>query len=98
MEITLEKIIEIVTREVIKELVKKGITINTSALGEGEPEVVKRSDEIDMSEFKTPILTENNLGYLDKNICEVIVPEKTIITPGARRIIKQRSLTVIYKS
>ena len=57
----------------------------------------KRSVEMDMSEFKTPILTENNLGVLDKDVCEIIVPEKTIVTPGARSILKNRALSIVYK-
>ncbi len=98
MELTLEKIIEIVTREVIKELVKKGIPIDPSFLEQEKQGNKQRSLEMDMSEFKTPVLTENNLGYLDDHICEIIVPEKTIITPGARSIIKKKELTITYKS
>ncbi len=98
MDISIEKIIEIVTREVIKALVEKGVTIDSSLLGQENQATKKRSLEMDMSEYKTPILTENNLGYLDDHICEIIVPEKTIITPGARGIIRKKSLTIIYKS
>jgi hypothetical protein len=97
VEISLEKIIEIVAKEVIKELDKNGFTVDQSALGLEEQNNKKRSLIMDLSEYKTPILTENNLGFLDNDVCEIIVPENTIITPGAMGIIKKRTLTIIYK-
>ena len=97
MEISLEKIIEIVTREVIKELIKSGVVIDQASLGLEEHGSKKRSLEMDMSGFKTPVLTENNLGVLEDHICEVIVPANTIITPGARGVIKNKELTIVYK-
>ena len=98
MKVSLEEIIEIVTREVIAELLKKGVAIEGSFSGEGNQDRKKKSLEMDLNEFKTPVLTENNLGVVDDDICELIVPEKTIITPGARGIIKRKALTIIYKT
>ena len=96
MQISLEKIVEIVVKEVIKELVKNGVAIDQSSLGFSKPQQ-KRSLEMDMSAFKTPVLTENNLGFLGEDIHEIIVPKKTIITPGGRAIINKRALKIIYK-
>lgn len=98
MEISLEKIIEIVTREVIKELISRGVKIEQSGNIEKKSAVKTDSVEIDMSGYRTPILTENNFQTIDANILKVIVPAKTIITPGARNIIKKNNLTIIYKS
>ncbi len=98
MEISLQKIIEIVTEEVIKELIKKGIKIDESFIRKTENNNNNKSFEIDMRRFKTPIVTENILGSIDKNINKIIVPAKTIITPGARHIVKKNKLTIIYKS
>jgi len=99
VEISLQKIIEIVTEEVIKELIKKGIKIDESFIRKTEHKNNNnKSFEIDMRRFKTPIVTENILGSIDKNINKIIVPAKTIITPGARHIVKKNKLTIIYKS
>jgi len=98
VEISLQKIIEIVTEEVIKELIKKGIKIDESFIRKTENNNNNKSFEIDMRRFKTPIVTENILGSIDKNINKIIVPAKTIITPGARHIVKKNKLTIIYKS
>ena len=98
MEISLEKIIEIVTREVIKDLINRGIKIEQSG-NIGKSTAVKTDSlEIDMSGYKTPILTENHIQAIDINILKVIVPVETIITPGAKNIIKNKNLTIIYKS
>ncbi|MEN8121895.1 MAG: hypothetical protein ABFS35_16210 [Bacteroidota bacterium] len=98
MEISLEKIIEIVTKEVVRELISKGVKIEQSD-NIGNSAIAKNDSlEVDMSGFKTPLLSENNLITIDENIRKLIVPEKTIITPGARHIIKQKNLSIIYKS
>ena len=95
MEISIEKIVEIVTREVLRELSNRGFNIE---------QAIKVTDvktnllNIDMNGFKTPVLTENKLFTIDENITKLIVPAKTVITPGARYIIKQKNLTLIYKS
>ena len=49
---------------------------------------------IDMSNYKTPILTENHLLTLDPKINEIVVPKGTIITPGARDIIKRHKIVL----
>ncbi len=97
MEISLEKIIEIVTREVIKELAIKGIVID-STLNQASLGSKTKAWTMDMSEFKTPVLTENMLASLDKGTSEIIIPRRTFITIGARDIIKRKKVTIIYKS
>ncbi len=98
MKITIEQIIEIVTREVITELVKKGINIDGFIAKESKNENNKKPYEVDMSGFKTPVLTENSFETIETGISELILPAKTIITPGARAIIKKKKVEIIYKS
>ena len=97
MKIALEKIIEIVTTEVIKELAKKGIEIGVSNFEVNKTVKASKPVEIDMTAYKTPILTEKSLLKIGKEIKEIIIPAKTIITPGASYIIKKNKIKVIYK-
>lgn len=96
MNINLEKIIELVTKEVIKELVKNGVTINN---GPGvQHNTVKTSIEVDMSMYKTPLLSEGSFETIGSEVKELIVPANTIITPGAKYEIKKREIKVNFKN
>ena len=99
MKISIEELIELIVREVISELTKRGIDVdlddnNVSA----KSSFIKTNFEIDMSNYRTPLLTENNLSMLDSNIVEIIVPAGTIITPGARETIRKKKLIITYKN
>lgn len=95
MTISIEKIIEMVTREVIKELLKGGVNV-TNAIKSGDAKVVK-SIEVDMSLYKTPILSENSFESIGSEINELIVPANTVITPGAAYEIKKREININFK-
>lgn len=95
MELTLEKIIEIVTREVIKELTRKGIDLDVSALSN---QAIQQSMVVDMTGYKTPILTASHLEKINPWIKEIVVPKGTILSPGARDIIKRKALLITNKS
>ncbi len=99
MKIEIEKLIEIIVKEVISELSKlnfidltPGIKNSTCSCKSANKKVQPKL--IDMSNYKTPILTENHLLTLDPTISEIIVPKGTIITPGARDIIKRQKLVL----
>ena len=98
MEINIEKLIEIIVREVIKELLKHGeltdFFTSEPRHGSSGRNVIKKnvSTVIDMSNYKTPLLTEEQIKCLDPGIAEITIPKGTIITPGARDIIKKRNL------
>lgn len=96
MKIALEKIIEIVTREVIKELLKKGIDLDKTTLNDITNKSLKKSYKVDMSAYKTPILTEMRFEEIGSDVNEIIIPAKTIITPGANYIINKSKIKVIY--
>ncbi len=102
MEITLEKLINLVTAEVVKQLKKQGVQV-VSASGESvhfnpEQALRSKSEEIDMSKYKTPVLTENHIRRLHELTGEVIVPKGTVVTPRAKELIKQKQLTVTVKN
>lgn len=50
--------------------------------------------EIDMSNYKTPLITENQLLAIGEEIREIVIPEGTIITSVANEIIKKRNLII----
>jgi len=82
--------------EVAKELVKRGYEVKGLEKSLTNDKV-KTSLEIDMSEFKTPVLTENSFWNMDKDVTELIVPANTVISYGATREIKLRKITIKYK-
>ena len=103
MKISVEHIIQIVTREVIAELQRNGIEV----IGTSNPELVTRnlhpatqgqSFEPDMSAYRTPVLTEVRLKRINPMVREIIIPAKTVLTPGARDYIRRNNLNIIYKS
>ena len=98
MRLSIEKIVEMVTREVIKELIKQGYKVNQSFEEKSEVIGTKKILEVDMSGFKTPILTETSFDNIAPDTQELVVPERTIITPGASNIIKRNKIKISYKS
>lgn len=102
MEITLEKLISLVTAEVIKELKKHGVQVVTSSEKLTQNYQINgmrtKSEIIDMSQYKTPILTENHVRKLHELTGEVVIPKGTIITPKAREIMKERQITIVFTS
>ncbi len=95
---SIEEIVELVTREVIKELLRQGVMVDKSLTDTPGSENGKEVLEVDMSGYKTPILTESTFHKIASETKELIVPEKTVITPGARDIIKRNQIRISYKS
>ena len=100
MKIDINKLVELIIKEVVSELSKRGIEIEdedlsskisyslTSSQGKGQSLI------INMNEYKTPVLTESRLESLDPGITEIVIPKGTVITPGAKDIIKKRNLII----
>ena len=116
MKISIEEIVEIITKEVIKELLRQGIKLEQSLADKTEPvvktgvlevnmngfktpPVVKNEVlEVNMNGYKTPILSANSFENIAPEIKELVVPEKTIITPEASDIIRRNNIKISYKS
>ena len=98
MEITLQKLIELVTAEVVKELKKQGVRVVDSSGNKVSNNQMqqyrKKSERIDMSKYKSPILTENHIKRLHELTGNVIIPQKTIITPKAKELLKEKNLSI----
>jgi hypothetical protein len=99
VEISVEKLVSLVTLEVMKELRKQGVQIITGAecdschnLNSG---IKTKCEKIDMDKYRTPILTENHIKRLHVLTGEVIVPKGTVITPKAKELIKEKGITIV---
>lgn len=103
MKISIEDLIVIITREVVSELKKLGVEFEFPS--DADPDksgILKKTEtskiKIDLSDYKTPVLTENHLIKLEPAIKEILVPAGTVITPGANDIIKYKKLKIIRES
>lgn len=101
MKIPVKNLIELIVKQVIEAIIEQGGEIDFSGMEDirvkqNRPEV-STSFEIDMSRYKTPVLTESLILEAGQETIEIIIPEKTIITPGARDIIKKKKLIITYK-
>ncbi len=106
MEISLEHIVNLVVKEVIKELLNKGFNVVSTQSNlsnckltsqKGNPIFKNKTESIDMSPYKTPVLIENHIQRLHELTGEIVVPSGTIITPKARELIKAKQILVTIK-
>jgi hypothetical protein len=96
---TSENLIRVIVQEVIKELTKRNILPDPERkkkTEERDAQYVKtKVEKIDMSGYKTPILTENRIDRLHQLTGQIIVPGRTIITPKAKDKIKLKQIMII---
>ena len=92
--ISLEEIVDLVVKEVILELSKKGIQIDGEISNVTNFGASNRKIKMEMKKYKTPLLTEACILELSLEIEEIEVPEKTIITPSASDLIRERKIII----
>jgi hypothetical protein len=102
VQISIEQLVESIVREVLAELTKRGVEIGSPG-AHTRSTLAKRAQtgsslEIDMSAFRTPVLTENQLNRIGATVSTIIVPCTTVVTPGAWDIIRSKKLTVVRKA
>lgn len=101
MKIDIQKLIEMIAAEVISQLARMGVEIENTHQKKERAGSVRtfnyKCRVIDMSGYKSPVLTENQLISLTYETEEVIIPIGTVITPGAKDIIRQKKIKLIYK-
>jgi hypothetical protein len=88
----LEAIVRRVTQEVWRELERQGITL--PAAPATLPDGAMR---IDMSRYRTPLLTERALTGLHPRAHTVVVPAGTIVTPRAKELLREKRIYIIYE-
>ena len=85
MQISIEELIVKITREVIRELKTQNITVTfDTPIQNNMFNPSTKTETIDMSKYKTPILTDQHIQRLHELTGEIIIPKGTIITPKAR--------------
>ena len=99
-EIPLEKIVSEVVSQVIARLRNENKQITGPETGtaggnaNGRP---VRSERLDMSKYRSPVVTEQSLLKLHELTGEIIIPAGSVITPRARRFIKAKQLAVTFE-
>jgi len=101
-EIELDKIIKIVSKEVVRELQEQGVKVVDSSNNSGVDisnfsKSKTKTEKIDMSKYKSPVLTENHIKDLHELTGRIILPKDTIMTPKAKEKIKENNLEVDYE-
>ncbi len=107
VQIPSEKLIELIVREVVSELARRGVAVGLPTSGDGQVVPVggnghdpataaacPRRLEIDFTDYKTPVLTEHHVRSAGRDVREIIVPAGTVCTIGARDLLQQRHLTL----
>jgi hypothetical protein len=101
MKIDIQKLIEMITIEVMAQLAMMGVEIEHTREKKERVDSVwtfnHKCKVIDMNSYRSPVLTENQLTNLTHATEEVIIPIGTVITPGAKDIIRQKKIKLIYK-
>jgi hypothetical protein len=103
-KVAIDKLIQLVTQEVVTQLKAKGVTVtfDSCQVGNGianiiagnHDSIVRRSERVDMGKYKTPILTEKQINRLHELTGKIIVPLGTLITPKAREIAKRKQIII----
>lgn len=98
--VQLNQLIEMIAREVVSELKRQGVKVvgGQGVTQSKENILVAKSETIDMSKFKSPVLTAAQLNRLHPLTGEVVVPKGTIITPKAKQVIHTKQLQLRFES
>lgn len=98
MQISIEKPVEIIVQQVLAELRKHGVEVETPATESVVTPAVAQTEsvEIDMTGYRTPVLTENRVRSVERHVREIFVSAGTICTIGARDAMRQRAMILTY--
>jgi hypothetical protein len=98
VEISIEKLVQIIVREVLSELAKRGVAVGIPPAGGGTAPVRDPASRvsIDMTGYRTPVLTENRVRSLERHVREITVPPGTVCTIGARDVLQQRRIKLTF--
>jgi hypothetical protein len=96
VDIPIEKLVELIVRQVLTELAKQGIRVG-GAPGRHQPASADPARvTIDMTGYRTPVLTEDRVRSLDPRVREILIPPGTVCTIGARDTVQRRKIKIIY--
>lgn len=98
--LSIEQLITRIVHEVLRELVSQNRTVTLDgqpvAIGRRAAGSLAKTETIDMTPYRTPVLTENHIRRLHELTTEVRVPEGTVVTPKARELIREKRLNLIF--
>ncbi|MCX6134915.1 MAG: hypothetical protein NTU47_13970 [Ignavibacteriales bacterium] len=94
--LSIEELVNKVVAEVLAELSRRGVKVDfgppkMSALKPASPPSASVY-VIDMSGFRSPVLLESHLLSLTPEVKEIAVPTGTVVTPGARDLMRKKNL------
>jgi hypothetical protein len=100
VQITIERLVELITREVVEQLAQRGVDISGALPGTPalpvEPTTTYK--ESDFTGYKTPVLTEFRVRSVEPGVSEIRVPGGTVCTAGAKQLMRMRKITLRSKN
>jgi hypothetical protein len=96
MNLSIEELVNKVVAEVLAELSRRGLKVDHRSPQNPPSKTATPQNTsvhvVDMSGFRSPVLLESHLLSLGPEVKEIAVPAGTVITPGAKDIIKKKNL------
>jgi hypothetical protein len=98
-ERSFEELVKAVTREVLRELgQRKEIPLRPGCRDSdaGGLLAADGSARMDLSAYKTPLVTENGVRRLHELTRSIMVPPAALFTPRAKELLREKNIQVIY--
>jgi len=96
MNLSMEELVNKVVAEVLAELSRRGVKVDFGRPQSRNIKIASPSNAsvhiVDMSGFRSPVLLERHLLSLAPQVKEVAIPAGTVITPGARDLVRKKNL------
>ena len=96
MNQSIEELVNKVVAEVLAELSRRGAKVD---FGPSQKNPLRPASPpnasvhvVDMSGFRSPVLLERHLLSVTPEVKEITVPAGTVITPGAKDVIRKKNL------
>lgn len=92
----MEELVNKIVAEVLAELSRRGVKVDFGPSRKSPvttpPPPAASVHTVDMSGFRSPVLLESHLLSLGANVKEIAIPTGTVITPGAKDILRKKNL------
>jgi hypothetical protein len=96
MNLSMEELVNKIVAEVLAELSRRGVKLDFAPPQKSPVKTASPPSAsvhvVDMSGFRNPVLLERHLISLAPEIKEIGVPAGTVITPGARDMLRKKNL------
>ena len=96
MNLSMEELVNKVVDAVLAEHSRRGVKVEFGPPQKNHlttaPPPTASVYVVDMSGFRSPVLLERHLLTLAPEVKEIAVPAGTVITPGARDIVRKKNL------